>query len=108
MTNEMKLLMALCDALGFEVERETIYTVDGKPLESDVAFNLISAGDVSKIDSEASYKLIKKAGDGKKQSPMQDKIDEARAVDWHQAMYGEAIFSGSAEYWAEALKKVTL
>lgn len=63
----MKLLMAPCDALGFEVERETVYTINSCPLESVGVFNLISAGDVSKIDSEASYKLIEKTADNKKQ-----------------------------------------
>lgn len=63
----MKLLMKLCDALGFEVERETVYTLNGCPLELGVTFNLINAGDVSKIDSEASYKLIEKTADDKEQ-----------------------------------------
>jgi hypothetical protein len=46
MTNEMKLLMALCDALGFEVEQSIGTSLDGVP------FSLVEHTD---------YKLTKKS-----------------------------------------------
>ena len=67
MTNEMKLLMALCDAMGFEVE-----TVVNK---CSPAF-----------DPSHEYRLTKKHA-----TVLEDKMEEARDIERYQAMTGRKL-----------------
>ena len=68
MTNEMKLLTALCDALGFDVEKVCVnQDMMGKPNNSPVGmgafgFNFLLSADC--IEPIYEYKLTKRRGDG--------------------------------------------
>lgn len=90
MTNEMKLIMALCDALGFEVEEvatEKSIKERKEYIRSGCAFD-------PKLEYE--YKLTKKTdgqkwGDVLKGGGLKDKIDEAREIERYRALYGRKL-----------------
>lgn len=60
MTNEMKLLMALCDALGFEVEVIYKHSLDGVNLDDNKPYHL-EANRINDVVIDINYKLTKKS-----------------------------------------------
>jgi hypothetical protein len=85
MTNEMKLLMALCDALGFEVDTvediKHLYKREDCLLTGEPMIGVMPSSIINVTD----YKLTKRS------KAIMTKIDEAREIERYQAMTGRTL-----------------